>query len=146
MSNRGSKKKENHQNLTPEMMSKSIPVPGWPVGFLILSITILFDHTPCPGCPAQDRTRGDWNHVIFVMILVPDSPMAKTPSPFRESSPWDRAAAETNPKDPNHLITLVLPSLADRVDTYGLLRGDYKVTPNSHSFTQNITFSCIEMN
>ena len=76
--------------------------------------------------------------MIFVMILVPDSPMAKTPSPFRESSPWDRAAAVTNPKDSNHLITLVLPSLADRVDTYGLLRGDSKVIPNSHSFTLNI--------
>ena len=83
----------------------------------------------------ETKQEGEWNHVIVVMILVSDSPMAKTPPPFRESSSWDRAAAETNPKDPIHLITLVLPSLADRVDTYGLLRGDSKIIPNSHSFT-----------
>ena len=59
--------------------------------------------------------------MIDVMILVSDSPMAKTPLPFRESSPWDCAAAETNPKDPHHLITLVLPSTADRVDIKGTL-------------------------
>ena len=61
------------------------------------------------------------------MIVVSDQlglvfPHGNDPLTFRESSPWDCAAAKTEPFGPHHLITLASPRLAGRVTFLGSIK------------------------